>query len=107
MVKTDGFETILNNFYYQIPEGHSIICDEIKDNANSSAADVQTFMGISFDEPDRNDKSLHYRWQVKIAIYKTLLYVAGFEIDENHKVNFLQIKMYEIKLIQILIHQMA
>ncbi len=88
MVKTDGFETILNNFYYQIPEGHSIICDEIKDNANSSAADVQTFMGISFDEPDRNDKSLHYRWQVKIAIYKTLLYVAGFEIDENHKVNF-------------------
>ena len=88
MVKTEGFEPILNNFYYQISEGHSIICDEIKDNANSSAADVQSFMGISFDEPDNNDRSLHKRWEVKIAIYKTLLYVAGFEISPNYKVKF-------------------
>jgi hypothetical protein len=88
MVKTEGFEPILNNFYYQISEGHSIICDEIKDNANSSAADVQSFMGISFDEPDINDRSLHNRWEVKIAIYKTLLYAAGFEIDPNYKVKF-------------------
>lgn len=88
MIKTEGFKPILNNFYYQITEGHSIICDEIKDNANSSAADVQSFMGISFAEPDINDRSLHMRWEVKIAIYKTLLYVAGFEINHNYKVRF-------------------
>ncbi|MDD2199721.1 MAG: DUF87 domain-containing protein [Bacteroidales bacterium] len=88
MVKTEGFEPILNNFYYQISEGHSIICDEINDYANSSAADVQSFMRISFDEPDNNDRSLHKRWEVKIAIYKTLLYVAGFEISPNYKVKF-------------------
>lgn len=88
MIKTEGFKPILNNFYYQITEGHSIICDEIKDNANSSAADVQSFMGISFAEPDINDRSLHMRWEVKIAIYKTLLYVAGFEINHNYKVGF-------------------
>ena len=88
MVKTEGFEPILNNFYYQIPEGHSIICDEIKNKASSSAADVQSFMGISFDEPDIMDISLHRRWEVKIAIYKTLLYVADFEISSNYKVMF-------------------
>ena len=66
----------------------SIICEEIKNNANSSAADVQIFMGISFDEPDINDYSLHNRWKVKVAIYKTLLYVAGFEIDKNYTIKF-------------------
>lgn len=45
-------------------------------------------MGISFDEPDINDYSLHNRWKVKVAIYKTLLYVAGFEIDKNYTIKF-------------------
>jgi hypothetical protein len=88
MVPTQGFEPILNNFYTQISDGFNIIVDAIKENGNSSSADVQTFLGISFDEPDSQDIGLHNRWEVKIAIYKVLLYVAGFETPANTTVRF-------------------
>lgn len=88
MVKTEGFQHLLNNFYEQVSDGYSLICEAIKENGNSSSADVQTFMGISFDEPDKNDISLHTRWEVKVAIYKALLYTAGFEINSNYFVKF-------------------
>ena len=88
MVPTQGFEPILNNFYEQIPDGFSIIVDAIRENGNSSSADVQTFLGMSFDEPDPQDIALHTRWEVKIAIYKVLLYVAGFETQSSIRVKF-------------------
>lgn len=88
MIPTQGFKLILNNFYEQISDGFDIIVDTIKENGNSSAADIQTFLGISFDEPDPQDIRLHNRWEVKIAIYKVLLYVAGFETKPNMKVKF-------------------
>jgi len=88
MVSTPGFEHILNNFYEQIEDGFSLIRDVIRENGNSSSADVQTFLGMSFDEPDPQDISLHNRWEVKVAIYKVLLFVAGFESQPNLKVKF-------------------
>jgi len=88
MIQTPGFEHILNNFYKQICDGYNLICEAIKENGNSNSADVQTFMGMSFDEPDKQDISLHNRWEVRTAIYKVLLYTAGFEIDKLYKVYF-------------------
>jgi len=88
MVATVGFEHILNNFYEQIGDGFNLIKDAIRENGNSSSADLQTFLGISFDEPDPQDISLHNRWEVKVAIYKILLYVAGFECQSNLKIKF-------------------
>lgn len=86
MIETPGFNTILNNFYEQLQEGHSIICDCIKEKGNSSAQDIGQFMGLSFDIPeDYEDKYRYYR---KVALYKTLLYVAGFDISSNYKVKF-------------------
>jgi hypothetical protein len=88
MIQTDGFEPLLNNFYEQTEDGFSLLRDVVRDNANSTAADVQTFLGMSLDEPDQADYSLHTRWKVKIAIYKVLLYTAGFAPPPNLKVKF-------------------
>jgi len=88
MVPTPGFEHILNNFYEQIEDGFNLIKDVIRENGNSSSADVQTFLGMSFDEPDPQDISLHNRWEVKTAIYKVLLFTAGFDPQPNLKVKF-------------------
>ena len=55
MVETKGFEPLLNNFYEQIDEGYSIICDFLKDGG-SKAADVQQFMNLSFDKPEEIDE---------------------------------------------------
>lgn len=89
MVHTPGFEELQNNFYLQLQEGFNTICRVIKEDANSSAQDVQTFMSTSFDEPDRNDKSLYNRWLVKVAAYKTMLWKAGYEPPSaGYKVKF-------------------
>ena len=44
------------------------ICETINENPNSSAVDIKTFLNMSFDEPDEQDRSLHYKWQVRVAI---------------------------------------
>ena len=67
MVQTSGFRPILNNFYSQIQDGFATICEVVSQNANSSAVDVKTFLNTSFDEPDKQDRSLHTRWEVNIA----------------------------------------
>lgn len=88
MVKTEGFKQILNNFYEQLQEGYEIICDTIRENANSSANDIKLFMGTSFEEPDSQDISLHNRWKVRVALYKVLLHAARFEHNIDYKVYF-------------------
>jgi hypothetical protein len=88
MVPTLGFEHILNNFYEQVEDGFNLIRDVIRENGNSSSADIQTFLGMSFDEPDTQDISLHNRWEVKVAIYKVLLHTAGFASQSNLRVRF-------------------
>lgn len=90
MLKAEGFKNLLNNFYEQIPEGFSIICEQIKNDGNASSGDIQNFMTASFDEPDRNDYGLHNRWELKSAIYRCLLYKAEYELKDksNYYVEF-------------------
>ena len=89
MLKTEGFEELQNNFYIQVQEGFNIIRNVINEDGNSAAADVQTFLNISFDEPDISDIGLHKRWELKLAAYKTMLAKAGFEPpSNNYKVYF-------------------
>lgn len=90
MIKFPGFKNLLNNFYEQIPDGFSIICEQIKNDGNASSGDIQNFMTMSFDEPDKEDHSLHNRWEVKTAIYRCLLCMADFELKnkDEYKIVF-------------------
>lgn len=86
MTNSPGFRPILNNFYEQLSEGHSIICDVIKEGKSSTAADIVQFLNLSFDEPEEfGDKQ---RWKQKIALYKVLLYKAKFDISSGYTVKF-------------------
>lgn len=85
MVNTPGFKPLLNNFYEQIEEGFSVICEFLKDGG-SKAADVQQFMNLSFDKPDEINEIK--KWERKIALYKTILFAAGFKPEDNYKVKF-------------------
>lgn len=85
MVNTPGFNPLLNNFYEQIEEGYSVICMFLRE-CGSKAADVQQFMNLSFDKPDEiNEQKI---WERKMALYKTILFVAGFEPPKDYKVSF-------------------
>lgn len=90
MIKFPGFNNLLNNFYEQVPDGFSIICEQIKNDGNANSGDIQNFMTMSFDEPDKEDHSLHNRWEVKTAIYRCLLCMADFELKnkDEYKIVF-------------------
>ncbi len=86
MINSPGFRPILNNFYEQLSEGHSIICDVLKESSSSSAADILQFYNLAFDEPEQfSDKQ---KWKRKVALYKVLLYKAKFTAPNNYKVQF-------------------
>ena len=87
MIKTNGFESLLINFYEQMPEGFQIISDIINEEKRSTSLDINTFKtAMSFDKPD--DIHAQKRFNVMIAIYKCLLYKAKFEISGDTKIFF-------------------
>lgn len=88
MLQTPGFEELRTNFYDQLNEGFGIIQRELE-SANRVTTDyVRAFVNLSLDRPDEQERGEFTRWQVKVAAYKALLYVAGFEPPANHYVKF-------------------
>ena len=89
MIPTEGFSSLLNNFYSELNEGLSILGDLIRESKKDGSADIDTFLGMSLDRPDPIEENGEYkRWQVKVALYKTLLKKAGFAYGGNFSVKF-------------------
>ena len=86
MIDSEGFKPILNNFYEQLEEGYSIICDVIQNGNTSNASDIIQFLNLSFDKPEEINEIK--KWERKIALYKVLLYKAGFDVSDTYKVYF-------------------
>ena len=87
MLEAEGFHLLQNNFYTQIPEGFGII-QQIMGDRSTPSADLRAFLNVSFEEPDREDRSQHNRWQVKKAIYQAILRKASFPPPGGLQVNF-------------------
>lgn len=88
MIETEGFEELRTNFYEQLNEGFGIIQRELESAGRVTTDYVRAFVNMSLDEPDKREVSEHKRWQLRVAAYKTLLYVAGFAPPPNHRVFF-------------------
>lgn len=87
MLPAEGFHLIQNNFYLQIEEGFLVIKQLMEDRTTPSA-DLRVFLNVSFEEPDKEDRSAHYRWQVKCAIYQAVLHKAGYRIPAGFSISF-------------------
>jgi hypothetical protein len=88
MMETPGFEELRTNFFEQLNDGFGIIQRELE-AANRVTVDyVRAFVNLSLDEPDRQEVGEWKRWQVRVAAYKTLLFVAGFNPPPGHTVSF-------------------
>jgi hypothetical protein len=88
MLETPGFEELRTNFYDQLNEGFGIIQRELE-SANRVTTDyVRAFVNLSLDKPDEQERGDYVRWQIRIAAYKTLLFVAGFDPPAGHRVSF-------------------
>lgn len=85
MIKTDGFESLLTNFYEQLEIGFQIITELVDEKKMPN--DVKTFLtGMSFVEPEEIGEKK--RFNVRMAIYKALLFTAGFSYSSNAKIKF-------------------
>jgi hypothetical protein len=88
MWETPGFEELRTNFYDQLNEGFGIIQRELE-SANRVTTDyVRAFVNLSLDRPDEQERSEYTRWQARVAAYKALLFVAGFEPPASQRVSF-------------------
>ncbi|HOC22273.1 MAG TPA: DUF87 domain-containing protein [Anaerolineae bacterium] len=88
MMETPGFEELRTNFYEQLNEGFGIIQRELESAGRVTTDYVRAFVNMSLDEPDKQERSEWKRWQVRVAAYKVLLYVAGFTPPSRHLVRF-------------------
>jgi hypothetical protein len=88
MLDTPGFQELRTNFYEQIDEGFGIIQRELEDAGRVNNDYVRSFVYMSLNEPDPQERSEHARWQVRVAAYKVLLFRAGFEAPRGHLVRF-------------------
>lgn len=89
MIPTKGFSHLLNNFYSELQEGLSILGDLIREAKKDGSADIDTFLGMSLERPDPiEEKGEYKRWQVKTALYKTLLKKAGYAYNGTFSVKF-------------------
>ena len=87
LVPRGGMHDLRNNFYAQLAEGLVLLQDLLRDDPFKQA-DLEVFKSISLDEPDQSEVSAHRRWQVRIALYKCLLFEAGFEPPRGERIQF-------------------
>jgi hypothetical protein len=88
MLETAGFADLRNNFYEQVPEGFAVIRRELESLGRTGADYVQSFLNMSFDRPDEQERAEFSRWQRRVAAYKVLLYKADCEAPKGYKVWF-------------------
>jgi hypothetical protein len=88
MLEAKGFKELRTNFYEQLNEGFGIIQRELEEANRVTTDYVRAFVNLSFDEPDKQEVHEYKRWKVRVAAYKTLLYVADFQPPRDTKVAF-------------------
>lgn len=91
-IETRGFRDLRNNFYKAIVPGLSILQGLLDSDKLNSSADIRNFIEMSLDEPEKEDGNVNWsemtRWELRKAIYLTILYRAGFKPPKDFTVKF-------------------
>lgn len=88
LVPAAGFEELRTNFYEQLHEGFAIIQRELEEAGAAQSNYVRSFLNMSLDEPDPQERGEHHRWERRVAAYRALLYRAGFDAPANYRIQF-------------------
>lgn len=85
---TANFKDLRINFYEEPAQGLALVTDLFnKDPGPYSGQDLELFLGSSLEEPDVTARSEHTRWQVLTAVWKCILYRAGYPAPMGHQVS--------------------
>ena len=67
------FFDLRDNFYRSLDAGLAILRSQLAADPGNRGQDMQALINLTLDEPDKNDRSAHNRWEVRCAIYRALL----------------------------------
>lgn len=88
MMPAQGFEPLQNNFYHQLEEGLSLLSEMIIERKRDGSNDIKSFLNISLEKPEATDFGEMSKWNVRVALYRALLYQAKFTPPTNYTVKF-------------------
>lgn len=81
------FRDLRMNFYEQ-PDAALNLLEQLSRETRGSAQDITTFLTSSLEEPERDEKKEHNRWQVRRAAFHCILQAAGYRAPEGFRVQF-------------------
>ena len=81
------FKDLRINFYEQ-PSIALGLLEQLSREVRGNAQDITTFLTSSLDEPEESDRSEHFRWQVRRAVFCCALSLAGYTSPNNFIVSF-------------------
>lgn len=87
-IDTPDFEDLRTNFYQECAEGLNLLTKLTADDPFRNQTDLQQFLDSGLEEPDITDMSAHKRWEVRRAVFQSILYVAGYKAPVNFTVRF-------------------
>lgn len=86
-VETPNFLDLRTNFYQEPAQGLNLIqALHKKDASPFGGQDLDTFMNATLEEPDVSEHSEHTRWERHVAVFRCILYRAGYPAPDGFKV---------------------
>ena len=88
IIHTEGFLDLKTNFYTNILDGFEILQNILDEENSSYATDMSMFLSINLEKPLDMNSGDFKKWQVRVALYKTILYKVGLIPPQGHMVKF-------------------
>jgi hypothetical protein len=88
MPEGSGFRDLRTNFYAEPGQALNLLSKLTKDDPYRNQTDLEAFLDSGLEEPDSTAVSEHRRWQIRVAIFRCILYEAGYPPSKNQSVTF-------------------
>lgn len=83
IIEKSGFKVLKTNFYNEIEAGFELLRNQ-EDISSDKTRFATNFFAVDLTPPQNDDPSAITRHERRIAVYKCILFRAGFELPEKH-----------------------
>jgi len=85
VMSTKGFKDLRSNFYNDLPVALELIRHAVDEQGRAAASnDFKNFLSLNLESPDLADRSAINHWKRKAAIFRSILFSAGYVPDATN-----------------------
>lgn len=88
IIHTNGFLDLKTNFYTNILDGFEILQNILEEENSNYATDMSMFLSINLEKPLDTNSGDFKKWEVRLALYKTILYKVGLVPPQGYIIKF-------------------